>query len=166
MLAKDALDFAIGAFDRGPPWQTRRLLGAMKFRCVGHPDVIGRSGIMTLHQYVALSHLLVSHRGSFEGRVDIALAKLGLARNVAYTSPHFSSLPRVLQQVKAVAAVPEGLTPIWERDFGLASATIPLDLPLIEIALVHHGARDNDPLVQWICSIVDDLIKGVLAPNE
>ena len=165
MLAKEEIELAIGAFDQGPPWQRRAGLASMAFRCVGRPDVIGRGGKMTLAEYTGLSHLLVSHRGAFEGRVDKALATLGLSRNVVYTSPHFSSLPRVLQRVDAVAAVPGGLAPIWENDFGLLSAAIPLNLPTIEIALVWHATRDKDVFVQWVCGIVKDLVPGLAADS-
>lgn len=157
MLAQEEIELAIGAFDQGPPWQRRVALASMTFRCVGRPKLIGSGGKMTLEQYIGLPHLLVSHRGAFEGRVDKALATLGLSRNVVHTSPHFSSLPRVLQCVDAVAAVPGGLAPLWESDFGLLSAAIPLELPTIEIAVVSHATRDKDMFVQWVCDIVREL---------
>ena len=157
MLAKEEIDLAIGAFEQGSPWQRRVALASMTFRCVGRPELIGRGGKMTLEDYIGLPHLLVSHRGAFEGRVDKALATLGLSRNVVYTSPHFSSLPRVLQRVDAVAAVPGGLAPIWETDFGLLSAAMPIELPTIEIAVVSHATRDRDVFVQWVCDIVKDI---------
>ena len=137
----------------------------MQFRCVGHRDILASGAKMTLADYIGLPHLLVSHRGAFEGRVDKALATLGLSRNVVCASPHFSSLPRVLQRVDAVAAVPGGLAPIWENDFGLLSAAIPLDLPTIEIALVWHATRDKDVFVQWVCGIVKDLVPGLAADS-
>lgn len=163
MLAKESIELAIGAFDRGPPWQRHVPLASMAFRCVGRPEVMGGSGEISLQQYIGLPHLLVSHRGAFEGRVDQALATLGLSRNVVYTSPHFSSLPRVLQGVDAVAAVPGGLAPLWEHDFGLLSAAMPLELPTIEIALVAHATRDKDVFVQWVCGVVKDLVPGLAA---
>ena len=158
MLARETIELAIGAFDPGAPWQRRVALASMAFRCVGRPGIMGAGGQMTLQEYIGRAHLLVSHRGAFEGRVDKALAALGLTRNVMYTSPHFSSLPRVLQRVDAVAAVPEGLAPIWKHDFGLVSAPIPLDLPTIEIALVSHATRDGDAFVLWICDVIKDIV--------
>lgn len=163
MLANESIELAVGAFDQGPPWQRRVGLASMTYRCVGRPEVFAGSGKMTLEDYIGLPQLLVSHRGSFEGRVDKALAGLGLKRNVMYTSPHFSSLPRVLQQVRAVAAVPGGLAPIWEHDFGLKSVAIPLDLPAIDIALVSHAARDKDGFVQWVAGLVREIVPGLSA---
>lgn len=165
MLAKETIDLGIGAFDQGPPWQRRILLTSTGFRCIGRHDVIASGNAMSIEKYTGFRHLLVSHRGAFEGRVDKALATLGLARNVMYSSPHFSSLPRVLQQVDAVAAVPAPLAPIWERDFGLRSAAIPLDLPAIETALVAHAARDGDGFIQWVCGIVTDIVPRMSATD-
>ena len=166
MLARETIELGIGTFDAGPPWQRRAPLASMTFCCVGRPDVIGRRGALTLEDYVGLPHLLVSHRGAFEGRVDRAVATLGLTRNVVYTSPHFSSLPRVLQQVDAVAAVPAGLAPIRERDFGLVSTPIPLAMPTLDIALVSHAARERDVFVQWVGDVVKEVVPRIAADGR
>lgn len=126
---------------------------------------VGQQYLVDLARMVAgrldMPDQLVSHRGAFEGRVDKALATLGLSRNVVCASPHFSSLPRVLQRVDAVAAVPGGLAPIWENDYGLVSAAIPLELPTIEIALVSHATRDKDVFVQWVGDLVKEIAPGL-----
>ena len=158
MLARDDIDMAIGPFAQGPPWLRRHLLRTLQFRCVARAAVMGKRPSITLKKFIALPHILVSYRGAFEGVVDRELAAIGLRRNVAYTNQRFSSLPRVLQDISAIATVPEALTAIWQRDFGLSSAAAPVKLPSIEVAIAHHSTRDKDLLIQWICNVVQTLV--------
>ncbi|MCW7539456.1 LysR substrate-binding domain-containing protein [Aquabacterium sp. A7-Y] len=157
MLMREDMDLAVGAFAGGPSWQRQRPLCSMRFCCVHRPGVLRERARLTVKQYTELPHLLVSYRGAFQGTVDEALEKLGQERKVAYTSPRFSSLPRVLQQVPALATVPEVLAPVWERDFGLVSHRLPLDLPPFTVSIAHHATRDKDPALQWLCGVIESV---------
>lgn len=158
MLSGEEMDLAVGAFAEGPPWQRTRPLRSMGFRCVCRPGLVRvRQARLSLEQYTALPHLLVTYRGAFHGTVDEALAPLGRARRVAYTSPRFSSLPPVLQQVAALATVPEVLAPLWRRDFGLVSWPLPFDIAPFTVSIAHHRTRDRDPALQWLCGVIESL---------
>lgn len=151
MLAREEMDLAIGSFDAGPAWQRLQPLRSVRFCCVFRADVRpAASKSVTLRQYTELPHLLVSYRGSFQGAVDDQLAKLGESRNVAYSSPRFSSLPRVLQQVPAIATVPDVLAPIWQKDYGLRSAPLPFAMPAFSVGIAYHARRENDSALQWL----------------
>jgi LysR family transcriptional regulator, mexEF-oprN operon transcriptional activator len=158
MLLQEQLDLAIGAFPAGPAWQRSRPLATVPYCCVARPGVIGKKGTLTLKQFAALPHLMVTYRGAFHGTVDDALDALGLKRRIVCTSPRFSSLPRVLQQVPAIATVPQVLAPGWQRDFGLVRAAVPLKLPPSPVAIVHHASRDKDPALRWLCGLVEAVV--------
>lgn len=164
MLLQEQLDLAIGAFPAGPAWQRSRPLATVPYCCVARPGVIGTAGrkgtkgTLTLKQFAALPHLMVTYRGAFHGTVDDALDALGLKRRIVCTSPRFSSLPRVLQRVPAIATVPQVLAAGWQRDFGLVRAAVPLKLPPSPVAIVHHASRDKDPALRWLCGLVEALV--------
>lgn len=151
MLAQQALDVAVGSFPEGPRWQHMTALRSLRFCCVSRPDVAGPQGLMALAQYAAMPHLMVTYRSALEGTVDTALAAHGLQRHILATSPRFASLPRVLQEVPAVATVPEVLAPLWRQAFGLVSQPAPLELPSIQVSIVRHANRTHDTALDWLC---------------
>jgi DNA-binding transcriptional LysR family regulator len=158
MLAREEIDFAVGGFHGGPGWQHQRPLATARFCCMHQPGLLEDGAVLTLDRYVALPHLLVTYRNALEGTVDEALRALGRSRHVAYTSPRFSSLPRVLQQVPAIATVPDVLAPAWQHDFGLVRAPAPLDLPPIDVVIAFHAARGQDPALQWLFGVIASIV--------
>lgn len=163
MLAREEVDFAVGGFHGAPGWQLQRPLATVHYCCMHRPGLLGDDQALTLDRYVALPHLLVTYRNALEGTVDEALRTLGRSRHVAYTSPRFSSLPRVLQQVPAIATVPDVLAPSWQRDFGLVRAPAPLELPPIEVVIAFHAAREQDPALRWLFEVIASIVD---APAE
>ncbi|AKJ30166.1 LysR family transcriptional regulator [Caldimonas brevitalea] len=157
MLARDEMDLAVGAFHPGPSWQRSRELRTLGYRCVYRPGLLAAKARLTLKRYTELPHLLVTYRGAFQGAVDEQLAQLDLQRRVLYTSPRFASLPRVLQQVDALATVPEVVAPLWQQDFGLQSQRPPLELPSFTVSIAHHATRDRDHAVQWLCATIEGI---------
>ena len=151
MLARQAMDVAVGAFGGGPAWMRATPLRSMRFCCVHQPGLAPSDGPWSIEAYAALPHLMVTYRSALEGTVDKALARHGLQRDILCTSPRFSSLPRVLQRVPAVATVPEVLGPLWAEAFGLVVQPAPLALPGIDVRVTRHASRDHDAGLQWLC---------------
>lgn len=102
-LAEGRLDLAIGIIDQfglpEPPQGIRfQRIVSERFVCVvreGHP--LGKRRL-TLDEFVALPHALVSPRGDSGAVVDAALAKLGRRRRVALEVPHFLVAPHVVRE--------------------------------------------------------------------
>ncbi|WP_179958449.1 LysR family transcriptional regulator [Chitinimonas arctica] len=154
MLDRDEIALAIqpsrSTFDSGTPLRYAQPLRKMGFACTYDPQRIALAPPLTLDQFLAFPHLLVSYRAANEGVVDGALAEQGLARRVAYTTPHFGVLPNLLRQLPALACVPEVLAAHWRQYFGLATSPIPLTLPSFTVGLIWHATRDRDPALCWL----------------
>src|SRR5581483_8324118 len=74
---------------------------------VGHPRLKRRP---TLSQFCELDHVIVSDEGGgFRGNTDAALARVGLARRVMLSVPHFLFVPSVLASTDLVAMLPSRL---------------------------------------------------------
>jgi len=157
MLERDEIELAVARLPTGPQWQRERALGEMGFRCVYRPDRVPIDGEITLAQYTALPHLLVSYRAAFESAVDTELAALGLRRNVCYTTPRFSSVPGVLGESAMIATVPDVLARRWEASGQLAACAVPVPLPRFTVSMAWHARRDNDPALQWLMGLIDEL---------
>lgn len=162
MLEQDEIALAIlpscATFDSGVPPRHARPLRRMGFACVYDPRQIDLPPPLTLDQFLAFPHLLVTYRVANEGVVDRMLAEQGRVRSLAYTTPHFGVLPNLLRQLPALACVPEVLAEHWRQHFGLATSPIPLALPGFTAGLIWHATRDRDPALRWLCEQIEAVV--------
>jgi len=161
MLDKDEIELGVAALRTGPRWQHQRPLREMGFRCVYDPRQLPFAGDVTLAQYVAVPHLLVSYRGAVEGPTDAALAGLGLRREVRYTTPRFSSVPGVLAASAILATVPEVLADRWAAAGQLASSAVPVALERFTVSMGWHARRDDDAALHWLMGVIEDVARAV-----
>jgi LysR family transcriptional activator of mexEF-oprN operon len=157
MLERDEVELAVARLPTGPQWQRERMLREMDFRCVYDPAQVRLDGDLTLEQYTALPHLLVSYRAAFESATDTALATQGLRRNVCYTTPRFSSVPGVLGASPMISTVPDVLARRWEASGQLRSCPVPVALPGFTISMAWHARRDKDPGLGWLMGLIGEV---------
>lgn len=105
---------------------------------------------LTLTQFLHYDHALVSYRGASESALDRELQRQGQARRVRYVTPHFSSLPLLLNQLPLFATVPQGLAPAWCGRYDLQAAPVPVSMPDYELSLLWHNAQQDDPANGWL----------------
>lgn len=156
MLDKDEIELGVAALRTGPRWQHQRPLREMGFRCVYDPRQLPFAGAVTLAQYVAVPHLLVSYRGAVEGTADAVLAGIGLRRDVCYTTPRFSAVPGVLGANAIVSTVPEVLADRWAAAGLLASSALPIAMDRFAVSMAWHARRDDDAALHWLMGVIED----------
>ncbi|KGF82623.1 hypothetical protein IA69_04885 [Massilia sp. JS1662] len=156
MLDKDEIELGVAALRPGPRWQRRKPLREMGFRCVYDPRQLPFTDDVTLAQYVAVPHLLVSYRGAVEGTADTVLAGLGLRRDVCYTTPRFSAVPGVLGANAIVSTVPEVLADRWAEAGLLASSAVPIAMDRFTVSMAWHARRDDDAALHWLMGVIED----------
>lgn len=160
MLERDEIELGVARFRDGQQWQRAQTLREMGYRCVYDPALLGVRGPLTLGQYTAFPHLLVSYRAAFESDTDALLAERGLRRNVCYATPRFSSVPDVLGSSAMICTVPEVLAQRWEASGQLASSPVPVELPRFTVSMTWHARRDGDPALQWLIRQIAALAAG------
>ncbi len=156
MLDKDEIELGVAALRTGPRWQHQRPLREMGFRCVYDPRQLPFAGDVTLAQYVAVPHLLVSYRGAVESTADAVLAGIGLRRDVCYTTPRFSAVPGVLGANAIVSTVPEVLADRWAAAGLLASSALPIAMDRFTVSMAWHARRDDDAALHWLMGVIED----------
>src|SRR5262249_60461247 len=90
-LDADQLDLGVGygPLPEGQAHHKRRVLSTDSFICMFNAKRVGVSPPISLEDYVRLPHVLTTLRSGERGIVDDALAKLGLSRTIAVTTPRF-----------------------------------------------------------------------------
>lgn len=151
-IAKQAeqgeIDLAFHTSDGAPMELRRRTLFKERYVLVGragHPHLKRRP---TLSQFCALEHVIVSpDGGGFYGVTDEALAKVGAARKVVLSVPHFLFLRSVLASTDLVAMLPERLIR-GMAEWKMVEA--PVEVPGYEMSMLWHERVHRDPAHRWL----------------
>lgn len=147
-LAAGAPDVSIGFFFDPPAALDSVALWPERFACLCRPED-AREGL-TLQDYVALPHVLVSQTHRRQGHVDRLLLEHGLHRRVRTTVPHFSTVGPLLRAAGGIATLPERLARELARTFGLAVHPFPLAHPTWSLAMVWHRRNTRETAQVWL----------------
>ena len=121
-----------------------------RYVCVMRRDHPLAAAPLTLADFVAAHHLLVSFSGRPYGLVDQALAALGHKRRIVLTVNQFATAGRVVSASELLTVLPEsfiGATGVAEE---LAIREIPLALDPVHVEMVWHLRRDADAAHRWL----------------
>ncbi len=134
---------------RTAPGLVRRLLFKdhfVSFARAGHPVL--KCDPVSLEDFLALSHALVSPSGEGQGLVDLMLSKMGRSRRVALRVPDFQSAASLVRQSDLVLTAPASLAQV--ADVNLVPFTTPLPLPTHSLNMVWHTRFTADPGHCWL----------------
>jgi DNA-binding transcriptional LysR family regulator len=155
LLATSAIDLAIGYFPEMDAGLEAATLYHETFVCLFDAQACGVAPPLSLDDYVALPHILVSLRGEPFGHVDELLQETGRRREVVYTTPHFLAVPFLLRGFRAVAALPRRLAENCADAAGLAMCPVPLPSPGYDVRMAWHRRTSTDPAQSWLRAIVE-----------
>lgn len=147
-LERGEVDLALTTPDTTPPELHARALFVERYVCVMRADHPAAGQALSLDQFCALEHALVSYAGGhFSGVTDTALALLGRQRHVALSVQSFLILPELLRASELMAVVPRRL--VAETD-GLAISEPPLAIPGFTKVMVWHERTHRDAGQRWL----------------
>ncbi|GLK77246.1 LysR family transcriptional regulator [Methylopila jiangsuensis] len=149
-LDQDRVDLGIGLFEDGELHHKRRLLQRESYLCIFNPELIGVTPPISLEDYVRLPHVLTSLVETPHGVVDDALAKIGLSRDIALTSPRFTAAPFVVKQAPVIATMHARVARYFAEVLDLAVSPAPVLLPDVAISMLWHASYDADPGHRWL----------------
>jgi DNA-binding transcriptional LysR family regulator len=160
-LRRQEIDVAIGPLASAPdamdvtPLFTERLVMIARH---GHPAL---KGSLTLDEFTALSHLLVSPRGDAFGSVDNALRELGRSRRIAITVPHFLAAPFIVGATDLVAVVAERVALRVGEAAGVSMRQLPIAVPAWTVGLGRLKATRPDPAIDWLVGQISEIAKRI-----
>ena len=156
-LAAGEIDLAVGFLPELSAGVVSKRLFRDRYVCLvraDHPRIGSR---ITLAQFLAASHLLVSARGSAHEIVEQTLRNKGLARRIALRVPHFTVVPMILARTDHMVIVPEGLMRAIARFGRFKSLKPPVDIPALDVKVHWHERFDQDPGIAWLRDVLLDL---------
>lgn len=114
----------------------------------GH--ALAEPGALTLDAYCAADHLRVSFAGRPRGFVDEALAALGRERRVMITVANFFTAGAAVHQSELLTVLPRSFVPATGFASRLAQASLPFEMPGIDVGLLWHRRHEQDTAQRWL----------------
>ena len=149
-LEQGQFDVAIaGFFGDLPDGFYKRKLYEDHFVCIvreGHPR-IGKS--LTLDQYLAERHVLISPQGDLRGVIDVQLEKKKKKRQVIAGISNFLTPGGVIAASDCVLTVPSRLAEVYRQRLPIKVMELPLTAPPVVMLIAWHERTHRDPLHQW-----------------
>lgn len=160
-LRRQEIDLAIGPLTAAPngvdvtPLFTERLVMIGRR---GHPALKQR---LSVENFAALSHLLVSPRGDAFGTVDSVLRELGHSRRIAITVPHFLAAPFVVGATDLVAVVAGRVALRLAETAELSVHELPFAVPSWTVGLARLKERPEDPAIDWLINLISSIAQQI-----
>ncbi len=151
LLDAGAIDVAIGV----PPTHadgrimTQPVIRDEFVTIISNDHPVAKRG-MSMKNYLALQHVLVSPEGELYGIVDQALAQQGKKRELALTLPQMFAVPTIVAQTCMTATLLRRValhSPVGRR---LALFPPPVALPDVVFDLIWHRRSDSHPAQFWL----------------
>jgi DNA-binding transcriptional LysR family regulator len=125
------------------------------FTCLMRADHPVRATRLSLQQFLQLEHAVVRAESRTEEVIDRFLVRRRIERKVVLTTPHFASIPPIVERSDLIVTVPEPLA----RYFSTVSARIrcvrpPFDPPRIDLKQFWHRKFHHDARNTWLRSLI------------
>ncbi|GCA49962.1 nodulation protein D 2 [Sinorhizobium sp. KGO-5] len=117
---------------------------------IGHPFLQNP----TLENYCRMQHLLVAPRGDPTGLVDRLLESRNLSRRVALAVPNFMLALDLVVKTELVSVLPKRFIEMHAGRFAIATAKLPLDLPVGSVQAVAPKAALMDDGLVWLLEVL------------
>ncbi|MEO0535764.1 MAG: LysR family transcriptional regulator [Cyanobacteria bacterium P01_A01_bin.123] len=105
---------------------------------------------LSLSDYLARSHVLVSMRDDFQGKADLILAQQQQTRTVVWSTAHFMAVPFLIENSDCVALLPRRLAQKCAQSMGLQLLPPPIDITGFTVSMFWHQRNTNLPQHQWL----------------
>lgn len=163
MLDRGEIDLGIAAAPAHGPEHRVAPLFTSGYSCLFDPRLLPLPTPLSLTDYLAHPHLLVSYDGS-RGIVDDVLEARGLERRVTASTTHFAGAALHLAQVPALATVPDHAAARYAEALGLTVSEPPLPMPRYTVGSIWHGTRTAEPAHTWLRRLVERTAQPVDGP--
>jgi DNA-binding transcriptional LysR family regulator len=143
----------------------QEVLFAESFTCLVRQDHPRIRSKLSLKQYLAEEHVLVSPRGRVLGNVDGTLAELGKPqRRVRLTLPHVLAVPAAIATTNCIVTLATRIANRLAADYGLRQFPPPIALAEFNISMAWSVRTTNEPIIQWLRAELSAIVAGLNQP--
>ncbi|MES2933628.1 MAG: LysR family transcriptional regulator [Pseudomonadota bacterium] len=161
-LVKGTLDLAFGYLGEIAEQLYRKPLMQESFVCLARQDHPRIKGELSLAQFLAEDHILVSPQGrGFVGLVDTLLGELGQKRKVVLSIPHFTVAPDIIIHTDLLMTMTKSTAQKFASHYPIQVLSVPLEIPSYAISQAWHARTQNEPSQRWLRGVIESLAKRI-----
>ena len=148
-LHSGTLDLAIDTLLPVSSEVSHCLLGEDRLVVLARQNHPGIGQQLSLAEFLAAEHVLVSSRRSGPGFEDLELGRQGFQRQVRLRCQHHFTACNVVAESNLLLTMPERQARIANRCFGHQLFAFPLDTASLDVHLYWHRNVDREPANAW-----------------
>jgi DNA-binding transcriptional LysR family regulator len=160
-LKEGKIDLAIADAWSLKHCQCTEVLFTETFTCLvrqSHPRIQKQ---LSIDQYLAEEHILVSPRGRVVGHVDAILAQQDLQRRVRLTLPHVLAVPAAVAATDGIVTIATRIAQRFAADYKLQVLRPPIPVDGFQVAMAWRSPLTNDPAIQWLRGELVSICSGI-----
>ena len=119
-----------------------------------HPTI---HGSLTMKEYLALGHAMVTTPARSIVHLESQMARQGIDRQIVLKTPHFLSLPSIIESTDLVATVPLAACTKFARSGTLQLLRTPFTPPSFPVQQHWHRRQHQDPKHKWLRNLMAQL---------
>lgn len=166
VLEDAEVDLVIGASHMVSSTFRQEFLFSPDYVCVMRKEHPLAKANITLEEFAAADHLLVSLSGDTTGYTDEILLQHGLSRRIAVTVNHFSSVTQLVKESDLISVVPTGAVADAVVNGELAATMPPLEYAPQNVASIWHKRQDKDAGLIWLRKHIKDITSRSFAEQS
>ncbi len=158
-MAEGRADLALGYVWELPDTIFGETLYDESFLVAGRPEALPQAPHISLDDYCAADHVLISPGGDLRGVVDDQLAGMGQSRRVILGLPAFLPALAAVAASGALVTLPARVARAFAPGFGLVTAEPPITVRRFPVSVFWHRRNDSDPKTTWIRQQLRDVTR-------
>jgi len=136
-----------------------------KFVCAMRAEHPLANQHLTLSEFVAAEHLLLSLSGQASGSVDDILSQQGMQRRIAMTVNHCSNMAKLLEQTDLITTIPLAIILDKVNEGSLIIKAPPFAISPGPISMSWHVRDNRDAGLLWLKEMILDVFTTELDPK-
>jgi DNA-binding transcriptional LysR family regulator len=157
-LESDELDLAFGSVRNLQPSCFQKTLFKDRFVCIASATHNRLSDKLTIEDYFAEEHVVVSSSGTGTWLVEAAVDRCTRSRKIVFELPNFLALPRLVEGTDLLATVPIRLAQILATTHKIKILSLPISIPPYDVNQYWHKRQHNDAANKWLRGLVSTTV--------
>lgn len=158
MLESGEADLALGFIPQLEAGFYQQLLFRQNFVCMVAADHPRVTDGLSLAQFEAEDHALISSSGSAPSLVEREIARQGIKRRVALKIPNFLGAAFVIEHTDLLVTIPKRLGDVLQGRGAFRIFPVPFELPQYEVKQHWHERYHQDEGSRWLRGVVSELL--------
>jgi len=158
MLESGEADLALGFIPQLEAGFYQQLLFRQNFVCMVAADHPRITDALSLAQFEAEDHAVISSSGSAPAIVEREIARQGIKRRVALKIPNFLGAAFVIEHTDLLVTIPKRLGDVLQGRGAFCIFPVPFELPEYEVKQHWHERYHQDEGDRWLRGLVSELL--------